>query len=358
MKINSKIKGVTFRNPIEEDGGLTLFTTATDKMIYLIDMKGRLVHKWEVELAPIYKAELLKNGNLIYTGKVGNGPMSHLEDAAGRIIEVDWDNNIVWEYEDDHMHNSFYRKKNGNILYFKWNKLPEEVSKKVKGGNPKYSENGVVWGDTICEINKYKRVVWEWNAWEHVDIDKNIICLLDSNIEWTHASSMYISSDGNIVVNFKMTNTIIKVNPETKEIVWDWGPGETAHANVIAEATDFNFIIFDNGFHYNGLSPEFSRVFELNTLKDKIVWEYTDTPFTYFHSSVYGCCQRLENGNTLICDSTNGRLLEVNRKREIVWEYVNPYYSQGEKFAKNNIIVFANRYYPDYSAFKNKNWLI
>ena len=64
MKINPKIKGTTFRNPIEEDGGFTLYTTATDKMIYLIDMKGRLVHKWEVELAPVYKAELLKNGKV------------------------------------------------------------------------------------------------------------------------------------------------------------------------------------------------------------------------------------------------------------------------------------------------------
>ena len=31
--------------------------------------------------------------------------------------------------------------------------------------------------------------------------------------------------------------------------------------------------------------------------------------------------QRLENGNTLICDSGNHRIIEVTRDKKTVWEY-------------------------------------
>ena len=34
--------------------------------------------------------------------------------------------------------------------------------------------------------------------------------------------------------------------------------------------------------------------------------------------------QRLANGNTLITESEGGRLLEVTRDGEIVWEFINP----------------------------------
>jgi hypothetical protein len=35
--------------------------------------------------------------------------------------------------------------------------------------------------------------------------------------------------------------------------------------------------------------------------------------------------QRLANGNTLICSGVGGRLFEVTRSGEIVWEYRNPF---------------------------------
>jgi hypothetical protein len=36
----------------------------------------------------------------------------------------------------------------------------------------------------------------------------------------------------------------------------------------------------------------------------------------------------LANGNTLITEGLNGRLFEVTSEGEIVWEYVNPYFSE------------------------------
>ena len=51
---------------------------------------------------------------------------------------------------------------------------------------------------------------------------------------------------------------------------------------------------------------------------DELEWEYTNG--TSFYSNHLGSVQRLPNGNTLICESTNGDMFEVEENGNIVWE--------------------------------------
>jgi len=44
-----------------------------------------------------------------------------------------------------------------------------------------------------------------------------------------------------------------------------------------------------------------------------------------FFTPVPGTHQRLENGNVLITESTAGRIFEVTREGEVVWDYRLPY---------------------------------
>ena len=62
----------------------------------------------------------------------------------------------------------------------------------------------------------------------------------------------------------------------------------------------------------------YSRVIEFNPITLSIVWEYTKKDF---FSPTQGSAQRLPNGNTLITESLTGRIFEVTRNNEIVWEY-------------------------------------
>jgi len=41
--------------------------------------------------------------------------------------------------------------------------------------------------------------------------------------------------------------------------------------------------------------------------------------------------QRLPNDNTLITEGNNGRMFEVTRQQEIVWEYLSPYLQKQRK---------------------------
>jgi hypothetical protein len=57
---------------------------------------------------------------------------------------------------------------------------------------------------------------------------------------------------------------------------------------------------------------------------DSPVWTYTAPRKKEFHSMMMGGAQRLPNGNTLICSTTEATVFEVTPAKEIVWKYVAP----------------------------------
>jgi hypothetical protein len=79
-------------------------------------------------------------------------------------------------------------------------------------------------------------------------------------------------------------------------------------------------LIYDNGWN----KRNYTRVIELDPVKKEIVWEYKADPPESFYSRTEGYAQRLPNGNTLITESRKGRVFEVTKDKEIVWEWFNP----------------------------------
>ena len=67
-----------------------------------------------------------------------------------------------------------------------------------------------------------------------------------------------------------------------------------------------------------------SRVIEFDPVTQEIAWSYDGDRDGPFYSKTGGTSERLENGNTLITESDNGRVFEVTPDRKIVWEYRNP----------------------------------
>jgi hypothetical protein len=67
-----------------------------------------------------------------------------------------------------------------------------------------------------------------------------------------------------------------------------------------------------------------SRVLQIDPKTGGITWEYDGSKDHFFYSDIRSDQERLPNGNTLITESTPGRLFEVNNDGEIVWEFYNP----------------------------------
>jgi hypothetical protein len=58
--------------------------------------------------------------------------------------------------------------------------------------------------------------------------------------------------------------------------------------------------------------------------------------------------QRLPSGNTLICEGRWGRIFEVTPEKEIVWEYVSPYFQKDNPpYTDGNYVFRAYRYSAD-----------
>jgi len=188
---------------------------------------------------------------------------------------------------------------------------------------------------------------------------------------WLHTNSMsrlgenkwYEAGDerfnpGNIIINSRHSRIIMIISRETGEIVWKVGPNYSPntkegkmlkglvgqhHAHMIPKGLpgEGNILVFDNGgFAGYGLSGmpnhfrTYSRVIEFNPVTLEIEWEYTHRNGSYlipsgenhkFFSPFTSSAQRLPNGNTLITEGNCKRIFEVNKDKEIVWEYIFEY---------------------------------
>ncbi|MBN1161963.1 MAG: aryl-sulfate sulfotransferase, partial [Dehalococcoidales bacterium] len=116
------------------------------------------------------------------------------------------------------------------------------------------------------------------------------------------------------------------------------------HAHLIPRGLpgEGNILMFDNGgaAGYGAANPgapegvnnarrDTSRVLELDPMTLEVKWQYPapgpGAGVVRLYSSFVSSAQRLPNGNTLITEGNGGRIIEVTKEQEIVWEYISPY---------------------------------
>ena len=85
------------------------------------------------------------------------------------------------------------------------------------------------------------------------------------------------------------------------------------------------------------------------------VWDYHGIPSHQFFSGHISGATRLESGNVLICEGTSGRLFEVNRAHEVVWEWINPFLNNNSRGEATVSIYRAHRYAHDHPALAEKD---
>ncbi len=131
------LQSVTTYTPHKAYPGFTLFSPMTQVPgnTWLIDMQGRFVHRWKLPGWVRLHSDLLPNGHILCALEDVGAPPSSVPTVAKRVVELDWDGNMVWQYEDDIMDaHDRERSKNGNTLIMKYDPIPEEIAAKVQGG--------------------------------------------------------------------------------------------------------------------------------------------------------------------------------------------------------------------------------
>ncbi|GAA0495626.1 aryl-sulfate sulfotransferase [Tatumella terrea] len=256
--------------------------------------------------------------------------------------------------------------------------------------------------DTIIEVNWAGEIIWEWRCSDHfheLGFDEAARTAIRNNPnmrasnggmgDWMHINSMstlgpnkwYDAGDtrfhpDNIIWDARESNIIAIIDKKSGKIVWQLGPDYNKpeykhlgwiigqhHAHMIPQGLPGagNILIFDNGgwAGYGSPNPmsqdgvknawrDYSRILEINPQTLDIEWRYSPyeanlphpTDSYRFYSPYISNMQRLENGNTLINEGSNGRIFEVTRDHEIVWEYISPFRG---KSLNNNMVYRAYR---------------
>ncbi|MCP5372246.1 MAG: aryl-sulfate sulfotransferase [Hyphomicrobiales bacterium] len=347
------LHGVVHYEPGRAFDGYTLFAPMYGRNVWLVDMWGQIVHRWQVENLPGNYGQLLPNGNLLYAGRVLPPAIPEFAGNGGQVIEMDWDGNIVWEYRDPYLSHCFAPLRNGNIMVAKWHPVPEAIAAKVQGGQPGTERDGRIYGEAVQEIDRDGKVVWEWFTFDHLDPEIDVIGPLHPRDRWTNLNSLYEMPDGNILVSFRCINTIAIIDRASGDITWRWGPGHIAGQHHPTVLEDGNILLFDNGAHRPYTTIDYSRVLEVDPRTDKIVWEYKDNPIYDFNSFICSGAQRMPGGTTVICECTKGRLFEVTREGDIVWEYMSPFYYEHPIFGTNNMVFRCIRYGADHAGIRD-----
>lgn len=371
MNIPWKKHKVSLYKPKKTCDGYTLIMPFTSKDMWLIDMRGNYVYRWRLASTPRNHGVLLLNGNMLYGKAAPLPPQSDMSfpqagnwGTGGGIIELNWESNEVWSYVDKYQSHTFCRLENGNTLIPRVTRIPDEMAPGLKGGLPGSEDRGMMWTDSLHEVTPEGKIVWEWNMADHLDPKTHKTCPLGYRSDFTHMNSAEFMRDGDILVSFRNIDTICIIDKETHKIKWEWGPGDISHQHSPTELDNGNILLFDNGAHRQDNSLiTYSRALEVSPVTGKIEWQYKADPPQDFYSSLISGCQRLPNGNTLICEGMKGRIFEVTMDGEMVWEYFSPFYaphgSGGENTTTSwpltNALFRAYRYMPDYPGLKGKD---
>ncbi len=347
--------------------GYTLFAPQFDKIAWLVDMEGNICHYWEMEHPPGVNYYLNNKGNLMWLGR-GEEAIKELGGCASYLLEVDWEGNEVWRYDDPKLHHDFKLMENGNIMIMRFEPLEVSVQEKVKGGAPGTElPDGKMMGIQIQELTRDKEVVWEWSNWEHFDYDIHQECELCNRLSWGYTNSVDVFPNGDPVISCRELNKIIRISKKTGDIVWEIGPElDLGHQHDVDVLPNGNITLFDNGVHRvprgHDTPDEIasfctSRALEVDPEKPEIVWEYIDPTHMLF-TNFCGSTQKLSNGNYFICESRTGTFYEITQEKEVVWKYVSPFTIPrpdifGWTAAK--LIFQAHRYGIDFEGFKGKD---
>ena len=359
--------GLIVSDPERAFPGFTLFAPlfVQSRTVYLIDLQGKMAHTWDMPYSPGLSGYLTERGTLYYNGRSPeNNRLSRFPFKGGAALEADWTGKVLWEVRHPDHHHDGILLRNGNVLLDCMGQVPDEIAQHGKGGmeepemrSDQYlsrlkAEAGKMYSSYLAEVTPAGKTVWEWRTWEHLDpVADGIAEVQAPRTMWHQGNSVKELPDGDILASFRPTSTVVRISHKTGKIVWKVGPPTVSGQHAPTPLANGNVLIFDNGVHRLDDSMPYSRVIEVNPATNEIVWKYQDSPAWNFFSPRMGCAQRLPNGNTLITESSFGRLFEVTKEGEIVWEYVNPFFGKplfgGREGSESNQVFRAYRYSPE-----------
>ncbi|UCD27979.1 MAG: aryl-sulfate sulfotransferase [Planctomycetota bacterium] len=274
--------------------GTTIFadlSNQTRPRIIEVDMQGTIVWEYLVPqdlkqyTNPGFDVEVLANNNVLFV-LPGKG-----------IYQIDRAGKVVWSHMDTKVSHDADRLVNGNPIYV-------------------YGKNDTVNDAQVKEINAQGGLVWSWYAKDHYYVEPYIAI---ENQGWAHTNAVTRMSNGNTLISPRNFSLTVEVDT-AGQVVWsiDWTTlyggtfpvGYDPHEPEI-HSNDHLLVCLQHDTPY--------QVVEIDRATNQPVWEYYREGLRTSRD-----CDRLPNGNTLIVGvlepAQDSVIFEVTPEKEIVWQ--------------------------------------
>jgi hypothetical protein len=305
--------------------GLSLVTSGHAPEAWLMDLDGNVLHRWSTTAAQIFPEQVaagrVPRPYLRRAKLLPDGDLLTLFVEAG-VFRLSPEGAVRWRWEG-HAHHDLTTDGQGGVwvLAHSERSIPEVDPKRL------VVDDDLVLLDeeTGAEVRRFS-LAQAFLTSPFAPLLRPIPVQLDGDyfhsnavvvLDGRYADRVPSFAKGHLMVSVRNQNLVVVIDPRTAEVVWAWrGPWRYAHEPTLVDPG--HLLIFDN----QGTWPR-SRVLEIDPVSQRIVWSFDGGRLPVI-SETCGTAQRLPNGNTVIVASDTGRVLEVDRGGEIVWEWVSP----------------------------------
>ncbi len=317
-----KSSGVTVFQREGAYQGLNLLSDGHHSHAELMDMEGRILHRWSFRYADAFPASEAPPGasGTEYFRRVAllaDGELLAIYEGQG-LVKLDRDSRLVWAYPGQ-AHHDLEIAEDGRIWV-----LTREVEML-----PRIDARDPVMHDAIVVLDPDGKEVDRISLLEALEASpyRGLLDFAPTG-DLFHTNTLEILGGqlaervpafrrGNLLVSFRNINTIAVVDVEARRVSWALtGMWRDQHQPTLLPSG--RMLLFDN----TGAGGR-SRVLEFDPATQEVAWSF-DLGGRLFSLSC-GSVQRLPNGNTLITESDAGRALEVTPDGRVVWEFLTPY---------------------------------
>ena len=342
--------GVVRRKPQKMFGEYTLYTSGDHAGAFLLDSKGEVVHQWSAPFRNVWnqaphvdepipkshiywrRAHLFPNGDIIasYSGE-GDTPYGY------GLARFDSDSNLLWKYSD-HVHHDFDVGDDGSVVALAHGF--RHTKRDPVGDLPQFQK--LVLEDFLVYLSPEGTELRRVSLLDAI-VDSRFRTLLESypkfidrglESRWDplhtntadvvgpdFASHHRFAEPGQVMVSFRNTDAIALVDMKEKRLTWS-SRGFWSQQHDPDPLPNGHILLFDNN---GNVGPQGgSRVVEFDPSDQSTVWSYRGSAAQPFWSIGRSSQQLLPNGNVLITESAGGRIFEITRSGEIVWQFYNP----------------------------------
>jgi hypothetical protein len=300
---------------------------------YLMGMNGRVIHEWTLPGRNEWKFVTIDDeGNTFALTARKHLMTGYSPPERSRLVKLDWNSKVLFQLEGE-FHHDIQVMEDGRIVTLRTERTEINYrGKKVP-----------IVDDYLTFISEEGRVIAQYSLFAIVrgrprvvdilkeavktDVDWDLDVLHTNTCQVLERSVAGFCEKGDILICFRNLDLIAVLDAKTREIRWEhdgtvsW---EQPHEPTLLD--NDNVLIFDNG-----ATRKYSRIVEFDPISQHTVWSYEANPRDGFFTAARGSIQRFPNGNTLITESDTGRVFEVTREGDIVWEWYNPKFSSNRR---------------------------